>query len=77
MIWHKGRFLYSGRILCSPSDAHELRVKKKITRYAMPVPGGKIVDMQKKENENNIQGYYALYKVNVYLKEADDGTQRS
>lgn len=72
MIWHKGQFLYRGRILNTVHDLLELREKKKITRYAMPVPGGRIVDFTRKENEHNIDMYYALYKVNVCLKEKDD-----
>lgn len=68
MIYKDGRYLYSGRIICSWSDIDELTSKRATSRYAMPVPGGKIVDFQRKENEHNITGLRALYKVNVRMK---------
>ena len=69
MRYHKGKFLYHGTIISCYSDAVELKVKRCLSRFAMPVPGGRIVNFERKENKHGIENYYALYKVNVKLKD--------
>lgn len=67
MMWMKGRFWYHGTIVHSISIYKALKGKGKISVYAMPVPDGKIVNFERYENEHGIDGYRALYKVNVRI----------
>lgn len=68
MIWHKGKFLYKGRIISSRADLLNLIDKQSVSYYAFPVPGGRIVEYDLHENYHKIEGRYPLYKVNVKLK---------
>lgn len=71
MIWHAKtkQFLYRGRIIGNCSDYARLLHEKKLSFFAMPVPRGRIVEFSEIENLENIPKRYALYKINVKMKE--------
>lgn len=68
MFWSQeqlGKFLYNGKILNSGSRWFELRHTKRLTVYAFPVLGGRIVDFQELRDDGS--GRKPMYKVNVKL----------